>query len=291
MTNPSVISSVILDNDMVQTVKKYTQPPDSTKPLIKPLSRPSHIINGLLSKSILIRSKDDTFLTFDCTVIIIDEYDLSTFWKCINEHKQDHNIILDSRLTWLILYSILKYENDMLIYNVYNSRIITIYRYFSELSGITINELSMYRIKQITILKLLLSHFLYNFDISWNISNIIKNINKFTNKTVSTKISVDSKGDEVKGKYRIHEQTNKTIFMNILLNYIGIRKTEEINNENVKRIIDLIKFYFSRDILYENEGVVIKPWIIEGANITELCTALKQMKQNNYEITLLNEFN
>ena len=267
----------IIDQNMKETVDKYINTIRLSDNQLQKKS--NHSANGLFADTILVRAVDDTFLTFECKVEIINEFDLAKLWRTIEENKNKCNVIIDSRMTWLILFAILKYENDVLIYDVYRTRIITVYRYFAKLSGISIDELSISKIKHITILKLFISHFAREYEIQWKITDIIKNMNKFTNKFVETRLS--------DGNLRYHEQTNTNKFINNILNYMGILRTNKVDPENIEKLKSLIKKYFSKDILYNMNLDNINPWHIDGSNICELREALEQLKDNEYDLSLV----
>lgn len=256
--NNSFKNEPLIDPLMEKTVSYYK----------KQLNEFKHNNNGLMSKTIIIRECDDTFIPFDYELVLIDKYDLPKLWDVYLNKKDDNNIYLDSRLIVLIMFMVLKYEDDVYIYNVNSKKVINVYRYFAELTGLNNFELSVNRIKQFAVFKLLLSHFLECLNISWSANNLSKNIIQFKSNT---------------------EVTTRS-FVNILLNYIGrerINREEDYNKNNINKLVVLIDRFFSKDILSINNKYTVEPWNIDGLTLYELCIALSVLRNQNHDISIL----
>lgn len=136
-------------------------------------------VNGIHEQTTIIRYVDDTFINVPCDVIIIDKYDLSAFWKHYEECiEQRRNVIIDSRMWVLISYAIIKYDTDVIIYDVYNNTLQSLYTFTTECFKVQSNELTLTQIKQLFISKLVIVHFLKYYDIGLNTNDIIKCIKK-----------------------------------------------------------------------------------------------------------------
>lgn len=220
--------------------------------------------NGLYSKTILIRNVDDTFLAFNCDVHLVDEFDLGYCLKIIDAAIISKvNVLIDSRLTCLLAYITLKYSDKIFIYNVFNAKIINIYRFYSELFNISINELSLGRIKLLVCIKLFISHFIKQLNIQCNAVNIAKFINNLSNNNKSKN------------------------FICIITNCIGIKHQNEVNKENINTLVELFTKYFSIEILNKYENNIIREWDLQKINIYEIMVMLSLLINKNYSLSLI----
>lgn len=248
----------MIDPIMEQTVSYYK----------RELNEFNHNNNGLMVNSILIREVDDTFIPFDHKLVLINKYNLPGFWEIYSANKDYNNIFIDSRLMVLIMFAVLKYEDDVYIYHVHSKKVINVYRYFAELTGLNNYELSINRIKQFAIFKLLVSHFLECLNIPWCANNLSKNISQF----------------------RLNTDVCSKSFVNVLINYIGrerISRDEELKQENVEKVVKLMNKYFSKDMLINGKSCFVEPWKIEGLTIYELYGALTYLKNQERDFSIL----
>lgn len=220
--------------------------------------------NGLYKETIIIRNIDDTFLAFKAKVEIIDENDLGSCLKIIDEAiLNEVNILIDSRLLNILNYVMLKYGDKIFIYNTFQGKIINVYRFYSELYSLTINELSLNKIIYISLIKLLVLNYMKHFMIPCVNINVIKYVNNISNNNKS------------------HN------FISVIINIIGIQKQNSVNKRNVDYFIQLINKFFSNDILNKYEKNSIKKWDLKDINMYEILTALTLMLNTNYNLSLI----
>lgn len=222
-----------------------------------------HHPNGLFQNTLLFREVDDTFIFFPCQIELIDQNDLPKFWEIYDEYKDCSNILIDSRLSLLISYAAIKYGEDLLIYDPYTTKIKTIYYYCSDYFKIQTNELTIHQIKQVFILKLLLSYFLYYLEIPWNVNNVIKNI-KQMNETISS------------------SKFSNMILIDVLINYIGIKKVSVIDKNNIKQLCNLIYENFSINAFDSKKAKRINKWKVDNLSQYEFYVTLTILKNNNF---------
>lgn len=210
--------------------------------------------NGLYDKTVLIRENNDTFVFFDCEILIIDPSDLQSLWEYYNEYIHKANIVIDSRLCYLIFYAIIKYGDNILIYDPYVIKIKTVYNFCSDYFKIQNNELNIYQYSILLIVKLIISFFMSSLDIKWNVNDVIKQIKSHHN-------------------YEI---------IDILLQYVGLQKPTNKSMKNVDAIIKYFQSYFSASTLDINDAPILTKWNIPNTNIYELVMAFTMLKNSNF---------
>ena len=147
------------------------------------------MFNGTYSKTCLIREKDDTFIHFEIDEIIcVDPLDIESLVKLYESRKNEWNIILDSRLEFLILMSFIKYGLDILVYDSHKLLTYSILDYFSTYMYIEPTEISLEEMKIYCIGKLMVSYALPALKIRWNKDIELEAIHK--KKTLNTKYNV-----------------------------------------------------------------------------------------------------
>lgn len=168
-------------------------------------------MNGTFTSTILIREKDDTFIKFDIeNIIIIKENDVDKFFNIYEENRENKNILIDMRMELIIMLAILKYENDILIYDPNKLKVSTIYNYFNEYLFINSSELSLANIKKILYVKIILDYCFSSMQILWNIRQAIE----FTKKS------------------------NNIAY--VLINCIGAQAEKKCDINNIRKITQLI---------------------------------------------------
>ena len=202
--------------------------------------------NGIFKETILFAEQDDVFCPIKhLTKILIKRHNIDDFLKLYTEYKDTKNIIIDSRLTECLIYSILLYNSDVIIYNVINNRCENIFIYSKNLFQINANNLNMHYIKKILFLYLFINFYLKDINtIVWN--------NTFANKCASTY----SYGEYITLDYIIH--------------YINISCTIE-NSTNIVKITKNLK-----DIFNFKNLKIIKP-LSKSFNIMEIQLSLKNL--------------
>ena len=104
------------------------------------------MFNGTHFKTCLIRETDDTFIHFDVDEIVcINSNDIEKFVELYENRKNDWNIIIDSRMEFIILMSFIKYGLDLLIYDSHKLLTYSIVEYFSSIMYVESTEMSLYR--------------------------------------------------------------------------------------------------------------------------------------------------
>ena len=124
------------------------------------------MFNGTFEKTCLIREKDDTFIPFETEeVICINPRSIKDFISIVEQHK---NIIIDSRLEYIILFAFLKYGLELLIYDSYKLGVYSIIEYFANTMYIESTEISLNDIRKYCIGKLLVDYAFPHLKIRWN---------------------------------------------------------------------------------------------------------------------------
>ena len=202
--------------------------------------------NGIFKETILFAESDDVFCPVkNLTKILIKRYNIADFLKMYADYKDTENIIIDSRLTECLIYSILLYDSDIIIYNVVNNRCENIFMYSKNLFQINANNLNIHYIKKILFLYLFIHFYLKDINtIVWN--------NTFANKCASS--------------YSYGEY----ITLDYVINYINISCTID-NSKNITKITNNLK-----EIINFTNLKTIRP-LSKTFNIMEIQLALKNL--------------
>ena len=81
--------------------------------------------------------------------------------------EKKENVLVDSRLEYILLFAFLKYGLELLIYDSYNQNVYSIIEYFSTIMYIESTEISLLNIKKYCIGKLIVNYGFPNLKIRW----------------------------------------------------------------------------------------------------------------------------
>ena len=127
------------------------------------------MFNGTHFKTCLIRETDDTFIHFDVDEIVcINSNDIEKFVELYENRKNDWNIIIDSRMEFIILMSFIKYGLDLLIYDSHKLLTYSIVEYFSSIMYVESTEMSLEELKIFCIGKIIITYVVPHLKIRWN---------------------------------------------------------------------------------------------------------------------------
>lgn len=176
--------------------------------------------NGIFNNTVLFCENDDIFCPYiNSERIHIRRYDVSNFLNTYNKYRNNNNIIIDSRLTECIIYGILYFDNDLLIYNVVNNQCENIFEYAKITFQMNTTNLNIGSIKKLVFLYIFINYYLKDIDqISWN--------NNTANKCIFTNSS------------------NDIITLDYIVDYINIptSSTTKDITKMTKYIKDIIEF-------------------------------------------------
>lgn len=220
-------------------------------------------LNGAFKTTYIIREIDDTFIFFPHEVYIVKN--LKDFWNFYDSHKDENNILIDSRLINYIAYAIIKYGEDLLIYDSYTSKIKSIYFFCSDYFKIQTNELTISQIKQLFIIYLLILVYSKQMNITWNINNLIKCIKS--------------------NDHDIHIKHNPQLnTFDIIINYIKIQSQTEVNTSNIMKILQYFDSSFSTKAYISETAPEMKEWDMNGMSGYEFFIAITILKNNNFRL-------
>ncbi len=99
--------------------------------------------NGSYNSSIIIREVDDTYIFIkNYRVVIANQLDFNTLDTVVKTNPLC-NVIIDGRLTNMMYYGIMNYHDNILVYNITNRRISTIYSYIADIFKVRLSQLSL----------------------------------------------------------------------------------------------------------------------------------------------------
>lgn len=220
-------------------------------------------LNGSFKHTYIIREIDETFIPFEHTTIIVKS--LSDLWNFYESHKNDSNILIDSRMVNYIAYAVIKYGEDLLIYDAYTGKIKSIYFFCSDHFHIQTNELTINQIKQLFFMHLLILVYAKQLNINWNINNLIKCIKS--------------------NDYHIHfeKDPNVNVF-DMIINYIRIQTHTDVNSSNVMKILNYFDGAFSRKAYTSESSPDLKEWDLTSMSGYEFFVAITILKNNNFRV-------
>lgn len=222
-------------------------------------------MNGTFKKTIIVREVNDTVINVkhDKVVIVRDvieffglltsTFDCSpSFFSKSGLSIDGHNVIVDSRLSVLIWYLIVYYGDEVLIYDPHKNGVLTLYKYLLQYFFIPSSELSTKKIKLFFMIKIILSHYFEHLDIHWNVNKVVA---------------------ELRNSY---DTFDHRILINVLLNTVGIKNKETINEKNVNETIQKLMTIKDKPIARH---------VLKEVNNYELYIALITIRDMNYMIT------
>lgn len=220
-------------------------------------------LNGSFKDTYIIREIDETFIPFEHTTVIVNN--LSELWNFYESHKNESNILIDSRMVNYIAYATIKYGEDLLIYDAYTGKIKSIYFFCSDHFHIQTNELTISQIKQLFFMHLLILVYAKQLNINWNINNLIKCIKS--------------------NDYHIHfeKDPNVNIF-DMIINYIKIQSHTDVNSSNVMKILNHFDGTFSRKAYMPESSPELKEWDLTNISGYEFFVAITILKNNNFRV-------
>lgn len=149
------------------------------------------MFNGLHEKTLLVRHEDDTFVHFEVDkVVLISGESVSDYYDIYEQYKDDYNVLIDSRLVYIILLAFIKYELELLIFDSYRNIVYNGLNFFSLITPISKVSLTIEEWKIFCAVKVLIDYFANDLAIKWNNEDVADDILK-TN-TKSTKYQVCS---------------------------------------------------------------------------------------------------
>lgn len=210
--------------------------------------------NGIFNETILFTESDDIFCPINnLTKIIVDKYNVEHFLSLYDSYKDSKNIIIDSRLIECLIYAILLYDSDVIIYNVINNRCENIFIFSKNIFQINANNLNMHYIRKILFLYIFINFYLKNINkVLWN--------NTFANKCAAT--------------YSFGEY----ITLDYIVNYINIPCTIDDTKNIVKITDDIMNILKLKNLKH------IKP-LSKTYNINEIQYSLKNLLTLNVSVS------
>lgn len=241
----------------------HQHPPiDNTKTIYNPTT-----LNGSFKHNFVVSLVDDLFIAFDHELFIPKS--LSDFWQFYEAHKNNSNILIDSRAINYIAYAIVKYEEDILIYDVYTGVNISIYAFCSKFFNIQTNEITIHLIKQLFVGYLLFIVYAKSFNFDWSTSNVVKYI-----KVNETRIN--------------EERTTSLNIFDVLINCAKVKTSTAISTRNVYKIVDYFQKYFSDGAFEIDTSIdILNEWKLNNVKDYEFLIALTVLKNNDFHIAFV----
>ena len=176
--------------------------------------------NGIFNNTVLFCENDDIFCPYENTDRIhISRYNITDFIINYTRYRDNYNILIDSRLIECIIYGILYFDNDILVYNVVNNQCENIFEYAKIIFQMNITNLNIGSVKKLLFLYLFINYYLKDIEqITWN--------NNTANKCIFTNTS------------------NDIITLDYIIDYINIpiSSTDSDITKTTKYIKDIIEF-------------------------------------------------
>ena len=252
--------SIVVNKDIEKRFKQllsmqYSYSDTPTTPVTIPI-----IPNGIHPHGYLIRDSDDT-MTFlkNTDTICIPKTQLTEFLKFYHTHHNTDNIYIDSRLSAFIIYAIIKYSEDVLIYDAYSNKIKTVYFYISDTYHFQTIDMNFLEMKVF-----LLTQLLFNTYCPF----------------LRTIVSVQ---DTIKYIKTLYIQRSSNMVIDVMMNCIGVPDQE---NNAISPVYDLIKCIhdsFSEKAYVDfTQPVVCDAWNIKDLTPYHVFQVLNFLKKHQY---------
>jgi len=227
-------------------------------------------LNGTFNKTLIFREFDDTFIPLnqnDVAIVTIAYTNTSDFFKIYDDHKSYTNIIIDSRLILHIMKAVVKYGDDILVYNAYSGIFKTVYGFYSELFRIQLSELTINNIKQISAAYILFQHVLKSVPgIDWNINTLIKHIRQSNDEYKNNNLGI--------------------ALVDAFIKFVGIQKEQTRNIEGVRNISRIITENMSQKAYDSAFTGNVDLTTIEHITSSEVYAALMLLKSSSFSVYL-----
>lgn len=224
-------------------------------------------LNGTFKNNVIISTVDDIFIPFSHSLVIVNT--LKDFWKVYEEKRMKENVIIDSRAIEFIMYGIIKYSDDLLIYDVYDGNVINIYIFCSKFFNIQTNEIFITQIKQLCYTYILLSVYVKPLEFEWNTMMMIKCIKENDLKIING-----------------HNDLN---IFDVLIEYCKVKTTSTVSSNNVKFIIEMFEKHLSDESFNISSCRIekVEKWQLKKIKPYEFLFALTILKNSGFHVLML----
>ena len=223
-------------------------------------------LNGSFARNCVITLINDSFINFPHEIFIPQS--LGEFWTFYDEHRGSCNILIDSRAVPYIAYGIIRYSDDILIYDVYGGACVSVYMFCSKFFNIQTNEISISQIKQLFAAYLIIVIFAKKIGFEWNTPTIIKCI-----KTNDMKINAG--------------EGNLNIF-DVIIDYCKVKTAYDISTKNIQYIISQFEAYFTNDAYTHSCSInPLQEWKMNKISLYEFLVALTLLKNSGFQLTFV----
>lgn len=222
--------------------------------------------NGSFAKTVIFREVDDTYIGFPHKTVLISSTNLTKFWNEYEKHKNEYNIVLDSRLQLLIMYATIAYADELIVYNTFTTKVVNLYDYCSDLFKITASELNIRQIQELFIMKMIISYYLVEQGIPWQVNQIMNNL-----KELHTYSTIGA--------------SKKTI-IDIMVNYIRCGAVNNFDRGNIAELFKLFHTYFSQKayrLAQHNKDIIIERWRLKGLTLEDVYVTFMLLKEANFQ--------
>ena len=221
-------------------------------------------LNGSFATNYIISLANDSFISFQHEMFIPQS--LGEFWSFYESHKRESNIFIDSRAVPYIAYAILRYADDVLVYDVYSGSCVSVYMFCSKFFNIQTNEITFSQIKQLFASYLILVVYGKRLDIEWNTSSIIKCIK--TN---------DMKTNAGEGNLNIFD---------VIIDYCKVKTSYDISTKNINYIIGLFEECFTSDAYTPTCTInPVQEWKMNKISVYEFLVTLTLLKNSGFQLS------
>lgn len=218
--------------------------------------------NGFHEHSYLIREIDDTDTFLESTdVVVFPELNLSKFLQFYDEHHDEHNIYIDSRLNGFVLYAFIKYTDDVIIFDPFVNKLKTVYYYIADVYHVQTVEFNEEQLKVFFKLQLLFTVYLPKIHLTATTNEIVAHIKHLYNSR-SKNITIDSS-----------------------INALGIPEQSNPNVQAVMELMQRIHESFSRSAFEDySKNIICKEWEIERMTPYHVYQALCTLREREYHM-------
>ena len=180
------------------------------------------MFNGLHEKTLLVRHEDK--------VVLISGESVSDFYDIYEQYKDDYNVLVDSRLVYVILLAFIKYELELLIFDPYRNTVYNGLNFFSLITPINKVSLTIKEWKIFCAVKVFIDYFANDLAIKWHNEDVAADILKTDMKSTTYQVcSAIIVGISNQNRLPVDDSVIVKFNKNISLVLDGEDYTEDIN--------------------------------------------------------------
>lgn len=211
--------------------------------------------NGSYNSSVIIREVDDTYIFIkNYRVVIANHLDFNTLDTVVKTNPLC-NVIIDGRLTYMMYYGIMNYHDNILVYNITNRRVSTIYSYIADIFKVRLSQLSLNGLRLWAMI-LYIDGVCLNGKLNIQPNDLLKYItgNNYTSNRLTFNYVIDNINDNTQAT--MNKRTLKTVHEYLLSLIAAFNSKRFIVQPLTGTALNAHHIRLALEVLYMNQSVI-----------------------------------